>query len=175
MRAAAIAFTALALAACGGSDEQQGSADNTPSRPVPEQMSPDEQLAVLASLPAPYNTADLENGRRRFAQCRSCHTLPEGGPNLVGPNLHGVFGREVGSKPGFNYSKPAQDANFVWDGPKLDQWLTDPRGFLPGTKMVFPGIKDPNDRRDVVGYLMVESGYRPGGATAQPAAAQPAS
>ena len=174
MRGATILFMSLALAACGqgGGD---GSADNTPARPVPEQMSPDEQLAVLASLPAPYNTADLENGRRRFAQCRSCHTLVEGGPNLVGPNLNNVFGREIASKPGFAYSRAAQDANFVWDGAKLDQWLTDPRGFLPGTKMVFPGIKEPNDRRDVIAYLMVESGFRPGAAAAPAGAAPPAS
>ena len=161
MRGAAILFMALVLAACDGGSEEQSSANNTPARPVPEQLSPDEQLAVLASLPAPYNAADLENGRRRFAQCRSCHTLPAGGPNLVGPNLHGVFGREIASKPGFNYSKPAQEANFVWDAQHLDQWLTDPRGFLPGTKMVFAGIKDPNDRRDVIAYVMVESGWRP--------------
>ena len=160
MRAAVIGFMALALAACDGGS--QGADDNAPGAPVPEQASPDEQLKMLAALPAPYNAANLENGKRRFAQCRSCHTLPEGGPNLVGPNLHGVFGREIASKPGFAYSKAAQDANFVWDGQKLDQWLTDPRGFLPGTKMVFPGIKEPNDRRDVIAYLMVESGFRPG-------------
>ena len=77
MRGAAILFMTLALAACGGGEEQ-GSAANTPSRPVPEKLSPDEQLAVLASLPAPFDTADLENGRKRFAQCRSCHTLPAG-------------------------------------------------------------------------------------------------
>ena len=168
MRGAMILLAALALVACG---EGGGSADNIPARPVPERLSPDEQLAVLASLPAPYNTADLENGRRRFAQCRSCHTLVAGGPNLVGPNLNNVFGREIAGKPGFAYSKAAQDANFVWDGAKLDQWLTDPRGFLPGTKMVFPGIKEPNDRRDVIAYLMVESGYRPGAPPASPAPA----
>ena len=161
MRVAAILFTALALAACGGADDEQGSADNTPARPVPEQLSPDEQLAVLASFPAPYNAANLDNGKRRFAQCRSCHTLVAGGPNLVGPNLHGVFGREIASRPDFNYSQPAREANFVWDAQKLDQWLSDPRGFLPGTKMAFPGIKDANDRRDVIAYVMVESGYRP--------------
>ena len=160
MRGAAMVVMVLALGACDGGREE-GSADNTPGAPAPEQLSPDEQLKRLAALPAPYNTADLDNGKRRFAQCRSCHTLPEGGPNLVGPNLHGVFGREIASKPGYAYSKPAQDANFIWDGQKLDQWLTDPRGFLPGTKMVFPGIKEPNDRRDVIAYLMVESGFQP--------------
>jgi cytochrome c len=161
MRRAAILLMAAALAACGGGGEEQDAAGNVPARPVPEQLSPDEQLAVLASLPAPYNAADLDNGKKRFAQCRSCHTLAAGGPNLVGPNLHGVFGREIGSKPGYSYSKPAQEANFVWDAQKLDQWLADPRGFLPGTKMAFPGIKAANDRRDVVAYVMVETGPRP--------------
>jgi cytochrome c len=163
MRAAAILFTTLLLAACGGGDEDQ---DNTPERPVPEQLSPDEQLKVLASLPAPYNAADLDNGKRRFGQCGTCHTLAAGGPNLVGPNLHAVFGREIASKADYSYSKAAQDANFVWDAEKLDQWLANPRGFLPGTKMTFPGLKEPNDRRDVIAYVMVESGFRPPAAPA---------
>ena len=154
-RTALLALIGLALAGCGDG-EQAGSGPAAPADPTPEQ-----RQAMLAALPAPYNAADLENGKRRFAQCRSCHTLVEGGPNLVGPNLYGVFGQPVGSKPTYSYSQAVQDADFVWDGPHLDRWLADPRGFLPGTKMTFPGIKTDADRRDVIAYVMVETGHAP--------------
>lgn len=128
------------LAACGGG-EQGG----------------DDRTAALATLPAPFNTADLGNGKKVFAQCRSCHTIATGAPNLVGPNLHGVFARRIGTKPDYNYSDAARGAGFQWDAAQLDRWLTDPRGFLPGTKMAFPGVKQADDRRDVIAYLMIET------------------
>lgn len=156
MKRAAGMWAAALLAGCG-----DGGAGGGGARAPVAEMTPEQRTAVLASLPAPYAGADLENGRRRFAQCRSCHTLAEGAPNLVGPNLHGVFGRAAGSKPDYSYSEAVKAAGFGWDGPQLDRWLADPRGFLPGTKMAFPGIDSETDRRDVIAYVMVESGYRP--------------
>ena len=147
---------AAALTGCGGGDDEGGAAK------APAELTDAQRTAILASLPAPYNGADLANGKARFAQCRSCHTLTEGGPDLVGPNLYGVFGRHVGSKPGYSYSEAVKAADFVWDGPHLDKWLADPRGFLPGTKMTFPGIKVDADRRDVIAYVMVETGHGAG-------------
>ena len=119
--------------------------------------------AALAALPAPFNTADLENGRKVFNQCRSCHTVAADAPNLVGPNLHGVFERRIGERPAYSYSEAARAADWRWDAAQLDRWLTDPRGFLPGTKMVYPGLKDPTDRRDVIAYLLVETRRPPEG------------
>lgn len=112
---------------------------------------------TLAALPAPFNAADLANGKRKFVQCSSCHTIKEGGANLTGPNLHGIFSRKIGEVPDFKYSEAALAADFAWDGHKLDEWLTKPRDFLPGTKMSFPGMKEADDRRDVIAYLMVET------------------
>jgi cytochrome c len=112
---------------------------------------------ALAALPAPFNGADLVNGKKKFVQCSSCHTIKEGGANLTGPNLHGMFGRKIGEVPEFKYSEAAQAADFVWDGQKLDEWLLKPRDFLPGTKMSFPGMKEASDRRDVIAYLMIET------------------
>lgn len=122
-----------------------------------------ETAKLLASLPAPYNTADVENGQRVFTLCRSCHTITEGGANMTGPNLHGVFGRQAGTAPKFRYSEPVKNAGFVWDAEHLDKWLTNPRGFLPGNRMSFLGVPDPKDRADLIAYLKVETGYKPGG------------
>lgn len=151
-----IALATLGLAACG--QEGGGSAPAQPTRPAP---SPEEKAALLSALPAPYDAADLDNGRRVFARCRSCHTITEGGPNMTGPNLHGVFGRQAGGHPEYNYSSALKQADFVWDGERLDHWLENPRTFLKGTKMSFAGIPDAEDRRDVIAFLKVETGFDP--------------
>ena len=156
-RSALIALTGLGLASCGqGGDSKSAAA--APSRPEP---TPAEKAALLAALPAPYNAADLDNGRRVFARCRSCHTLTEGGPNMTGPNLYGVFGREAGGHPDYNYSAVVKAADFTWTAERLDHWLENPRTYLKGTKMSFAGIPDPEDRRDVIAFLTVETGYTP--------------
>ncbi|HYF23520.1 MAG TPA: cytochrome c family protein [Caulobacteraceae bacterium] len=163
-RAAALSLTVFAavLAGCGpqgGSDTTASPGAAAPAAPAPSDA---EAQALLASLPAPYNGADLANGKRQFAKCRSCHTLPEGGPNMTGPNLYGVFGRQAGSKPDYRYSEALKTAGFAWDAQKLDGWLADPRGFLPGNKMSFVGVKEAKDRVDLIAYLKTQTGYKPG-------------
>ena len=156
-RSALIALAGLGLASCGqGGDSKSAAA--APPRPQP---TPAEKAALLAALPVPYNAADLDNGRRVFARCRSCHTITEGGPNMTGPNLYGVFGREAGGHPDYNYSAVVKAADFTWTAERLDHWLENPRTYLKGTKMSFAGIPDPEDRRDVIAFLKVETGYTP--------------
>jgi len=162
---AGLVLAGTALAACGQQGDSEPSAPAAPARPAPTAA---EKAALLAALPAPYNTADVQNGQRVFARCRSCHTVTEGGPNMTGPNLHGVFGRTAGTAAKYNYSTVVKNAGFVWDADRLDHWLENPRTFLRGTKMTFPGIQDATDRRDVIAFLKVETGYQP------PAAAAPA-
>ena len=157
LRSTAVIIAAALLASCSEGSAPAPAAKG-PSRPAPTEA---EKAAILASLPAPYNAADLENGRRAFARCRSCHTINEGGSNMTGPNLWGVFGRTAGTHPGYNYSASVKAAGFVWDADKLDHWLQNPRGFLPGNKMTFPGLPDATDRRDVIAFLKVETGYAP--------------
>jgi cytochrome c len=129
-----------------------------PAAPAPAAPRPSpEDAKTLASLPTPYNEGDLANGRRQFAKCRSCHVIEKGGDNRVGPALHGIFGRTAGTAAGFAYSPALKGAGFVWDGGKLDQWLADPKGFLPGNRMTFVGLKQEKDRRDVIAYIKVES------------------
>lgn len=113
--------------------------------------------AKVAALPAPYNAASYENGRTVFAQCRTCHTINAGGINMVGPHLHGVIGRQIATAEGYNYSPALKAQTFTWDTAHLDKWLAGPMTDIPGTRMAFPGVRNDNDRRDVIAYLMVES------------------
>ena len=157
-RLALAAFTAAVLTGCSQGGGSDAGASAAPARPAPTAT---EKAALLAALPAPYDTADLENGRRVFARCRSCHTITEGGPDMTGPNLYGVFGRQAGTHGKYNYSPAVKAAGFVWDAEHLDHWLENPRTFLKGTKMTFAGIPDAADRRDVIAFLKVETGYTP--------------
>ena len=153
---AALALAALSLAAAGCSQQPASDAPAAPIRPAPTEA---EKAAILAALPAPWSQGDLENGRRVFARCRSCHTVTEGGPHMTGPNLWGVFGRQAGTAPKYNYSAALKGAGFAWDGEQLDHWLENPQTYLRGTKMSFAGIPDAADRRDVIAWLKVETGY----------------
>jgi len=158
------AACAALLAGCNKqantSQSATSSAQQPSATPAPA-LSAEEMKKAQASLPAPYNTADLDNGQSKFALCSTCHTLPEGAPNMTGPNLHGIFGRKAASAPGFNYSDAMKAAGWTWDAQRIDTWITDPKATLPGTKMTFAGLKDPKDRTDVIAYLMVNSGYKP--------------
>ncbi len=145
----------LALGACGAEGASGGSGGGA------SQRSDAETAALMASLPAPYNEADLDNGRRVFARCRACHTIVEGGANMTGPNLHGVFGRTAGTHDGYAYSRALGGAGFQWDAERLDHWLENPSTFLPGNRMSFDGVADATDRRDLIAWLKVESGYTP--------------
>jgi cytochrome c len=154
MSLAALAAGAMLLSGCG---KKQGGADQpaTAGEPAsaPATPTPDQIKAMVASLPAPYNTADLANGQSKFNQCRACHSPERGGPNMTGPNLWGVFGRKAGSVPDFNYSDGLKATGIVWDAAQIDKWITNPRAVVPDTRMSFPGFSDPKDRIDVVAYL----------------------
>lgn len=149
----------LTLSACGSPEAPPTTAQTTPSAATSTAAAAqdEDRQSEVAELPAPYNQASYEAGRRVFAQCRSCHVIQAGAPNRVGPNLHGVFGREIGTAPGFTYSQAVQDANFVWDADHLDHWLQNPQTFLPGNRMAFAGIRNETQRRDLIAYLMVEA------------------
>ncbi len=117
--------------------------------------------AILAAMPAPYNTADLANGRQAFQLCSACHTAIEGGANMTGPNLYGVFGRKTASAVDYKYSPVLKAAGWIWTPAQLDKWLASPQTTLPGTKMAFVGLKDPKTRTDVIAYLHVVSSGGP--------------
>jgi cytochrome c len=108
------------------------------------------QLALAAIHPAA--AADVEAGKTAFKKCALCHTT-EAGKNKVGPSLFGVVGRKSASLDGYNYSEAMKKFDHTWDPQTLDAYLVDPRAVVPGTKMIYPGIKDKAERDDVIAYL----------------------
>lgn len=108
--------------------------------------------AALAAGPV-HAAGDPDEGKKVFRRCMACHSLKPG-QHRVGPSLAGVFGREAASAEGFGrYSDAMKNADVVWNEDNLDKYLADPKGFIPGNKMVFPGLKDAEDRADVIAYI----------------------
>ncbi|CAL7935047.1 unnamed protein product [Xylocopa violacea] len=96
----------------------------------------------------------VENGRVLFMRlCAVCHNTGKDERHRIGPTLFGIFGRKSGTASGFNYSEQMKRKDVVWDENTLDQFLLLPRQFVPGTSMMFNGIKKAQDRRDVIAFL----------------------
>jgi cytochrome c len=103
---------------------------------------------------ASAQSGDAAKGQRVFnQQCRACHTLEKDGAQTVGPNLHGVFGRKAGTAPGFEFSEAMLKSGIVWDEASMADYNRDPKGKVPGTKMVFNGVKQAPQLADLVAYL----------------------
>jgi cytochrome c len=107
-------------------------------------------LPVIAATSA--NAADIEAGKATFKKCALCHT-DEPGKNKIGPSLFGIVGRKSASLANYNYSDAMKNFNHTWNPQTLDVYLTDPHAEVPGTKMIFPGIKDKTERENLIAYL----------------------
>ncbi|MBI1207133.1 MAG: c-type cytochrome [Azospirillum sp.] len=113
---------------------------------------------LATALAGPAQAADAELGQKQFKKfCASCHTV-EIGKHRVGPSLHGIVGRQAGSAEGYSYSSANRDSGVVWDEKTLDLYLTNPRAMIPGTKMIFFGVKAQADRDNLIAYLKTVSG-----------------
>jgi cytochrome c len=97
--------------------------------------------------------ADPARGERTAQICAACHSFVAGGPNRVGPNLHGIVGRPVASHPGFAYSAALAAVGGRWSYESLDRFLTSPSRAVAGTKMTFAGLRNPRDRAHLIAYL----------------------
>ncbi|MGN6537664.1 MAG: c-type cytochrome [Mesorhizobium sp.] len=115
---------------------------------------------VLMSAVGMAQAQDAEAGKKAFARCMACHDA-EKDVNKVGPTLKGIVGRRAGTVSRFRYSpamKAAGEGGLVWDEPNLARYLADPKAAVSGNRMAFPGLKDPDEIRNVIAYLKAVSG-----------------
>jgi cytochrome c len=113
-------------------------------------------VVALVPVEAPAQQGDADNGADVYKKCRACHDIGPEAKNKVGPLLNGIVGRRAGTIEGFNYSAANQEAGakgLVWTEEVLFKYLEAPLSFMPGTKMAFAGLNDPQDRKDVIAFL----------------------
>ena len=108
---------------------------------------------LLVAAAAPSRAQDAAAGQKEFQVCRACHQIGPGAKIAVGPVLNGVVGRKAGTFPGYQYSEANRDSGLVWSPEELDKYLTNPQAVVPHTKMIFPGLKDEQKRKNLITYL----------------------
>jgi cytochrome c len=97
---------------------------------------------------------DAAEGEKIFSlKCKVCHQIGEGAKNFVGPELNGIIGRKAGAVPDFNYSDANKSSGITWDEASLNEYLTNPKAKIPGTKMIFAGLPKESDRDNIIAYL----------------------
>jgi cytochrome c len=156
------------LAACGGdkpakTEATTAAVEATAPAAVPEATAPAEPTAAELAAPAAPAvvtfaslTGDAAKGEKVFGQCKTCH-VAEKGVNRVGPSLFGLVGRTAGSIEGFKYSPANKNSGIVWTEEKLFEYLESPQKVIKGTYMAFAGLKNPQDRADVIAYLKTKA------------------
>lgn len=110
-------------------------------------------LAVSAAASTQLSAQDLTAGARSFNKCRACHQVGETAKNTVGPVLNGLLGREAGTVEGYTYSAANKASGITWDEAVFAEYIRDPRAKVPGTKMIFPGIKNEQEIKDLTAFI----------------------
>ncbi len=153
-----IAATSLLITSCG--NDSSDAVSEKQKLPTLSAATLGEQLILdTASYlqSEPYASANRQRGSDRAMLCMACHSLEAGGANMIGPALHGMFGREAGSNGDFDYSPVLKNAKFIWTPRALDAWLAQPASFLPGNRMAFAGVPRQQDRDDLIAFLLEET------------------
>jgi cytochrome c len=108
---------------------------------------------VLAAMAQSAQAQDVAAGEQSFRKCLACHAIGEGAKTKVGPQLNGLDGRHSGTAEGFNYSDANKNSGLTWNEAVFKEYIADPRAKIPGTKMIFPGIKNDQEAGDLWAYL----------------------
>jgi cytochrome c len=108
---------------------------------------------LVLAMPAVASAQDAEAGKKLWNKCAPCHAIGPGAKNKVGPELNGILGRPAASVEGFAYSDALKKSGLTWDDATLHKWLENPKALVPGTKMLFPGVKDETQRDDIIAYI----------------------
>ncbi len=133
--------------------EQRAEQKQAAAEPAPKEQPGGQPAGGGGDFAQLLAAADPAEGERDAKICKACHNFDAGAPNKIGPNLHDVVGRDIASAAGFSYSSALQSKDGAWDYDKLNQFLTGPKAFAPGTKMAFVGLKKPEQRAAVIAYL----------------------
>ena len=113
-------------------------------------------MMSAALVLAGFGTAQAQDaaaGEKVFVACKACHQVGETAKNAVGPVLNGVIGRHSGSVEGYSYSPANKNSGLTWDEATFREYIKDPRAKVPGTKMVYAGLKDDQKISDLIAYL----------------------
>ena len=108
---------------------------------------------ALAFSPLAAQAQDAAAGEKVFAVCKACHQIGPNAKNAVGPVLNGVIGRKAGTVEGYNYSAANKNSGLTWDEATFSEYIKDPKAKVPGTKMVYAGLKDEQKIKDLIAYL----------------------
>ncbi|MFO1168963.1 MAG: cytochrome c family protein [Rhodoblastus sp.] len=109
-------------------------------------------LTAIAAAPASA-AGNAEAGEKVFNKCKTCHRIGEGAKNMVGPELNGLNGRKSGSAEGYSYSDANKNSGITWNEAVFKEYITDPKKKIPGTKMIFPGLTNEQERDDLWAYI----------------------
>ena len=109
--------------------------------------------ALLAAASQPARAQDAAAGEKVYAQCRACHQVGETAKNLVGPALNGVIGHKAGAREGYSYSAAMKNSGLTWNEATFAEYIQNPRAKVPGTKMIYAGLKDEKRIADLMAYL----------------------
>lgn len=108
---------------------------------------------VLAAMAQTAQAQDVAAGEQSFKKCYPCHAIGEGAKNKVGPELNGIDGRHSGTAPDYKYTDANKNSGVTWAEAQFLEYIKDPRAKIPGTKMIFPGIKNETEAKSLWAYL----------------------